>query len=269
MPNTNYPRQGSILSLDTLRRTMGGKSDLYEFLSQYATRDVQLEKHEMTGQGGLVSGEYWTFANSGGTSVLNYATVVASGGYIQADTGTTDNGSVSLVGPIIYSGDLNCGMEIRLQLDDITLANFEFGFIDAVPGSNGPGISNIDTPAMTASDGALIAYDTDNTIDTFAFATDGSVANQNVAATTFAAPASTIFVNNTWLTFRVQIVGNFAACWTNGILAAVHDAGTTQSVGALEGGVLLAPWFYARTRESGVARFVRIQYMTIWQDRVA
>ena len=269
MPNTNYPRQGSILSLDTLRRTMGGKSDLYEFLSQYATRDVQLEKHEVTGHGGIVSGEYWTLANSAGSSAANFAPVVASGGYIEGDSGTTDNGSVSLRGPIIYSGDQNCGMEVRLQIDDITEANFEFGFIDATPGSNGPGISNIDTPAMTASDGALIAYDTANTITTFAFATDGSVTNQNVAATTFVAPASTVFVNDKWLTFRIQIVGNFAACWTNGILAAVHDAGTTQSVGALEGGVLLAPWFYARTREAGVARFPRIQYMNVWQDRVA
>jgi hypothetical protein len=268
MPEALFPERGDPLTKATLRRNLGGKSPLYEFLEYYATRDIQLEKHEFTGQGGFVNGEYWVLENSSGTGAANFALTTASGGYVQGDTGTSDNGSISLSGPVIYSGDENCGMECRVQVDAITDENFEIGFIDAIPGSNASGVSDIDTPAATFSDGALVQLDTDQTLTTMAFITDGSTASQDVAATTLAAPASTNLVADTWKTFRVQLFGNYAYLWVDGILAAAHDAAATQAAGALEGGVLLAPWFFWRTR-STTAKFPKIQYVTVWQDRVA
>lgn len=268
MPANNHPRQGSPLSIDQLRKSMGGKSDLFEFLSLYAHADVNMKNFQFTSAADFTNADYWTVAKNSGTGNANFVLQVASGGYIQADTGTGDNDSVSLVGPIIYSGDENCGMEIRVQTDDITSVNFEIGFIDAVPGSDGSGVSNIDTPALTANDAALIQLDTDRTITTLAFATDGSTASQDAAATTFAAPAGTNMVNATWHTFRIQLVANFAVAWFDGILAAVHDAGSTQSQGALEGGVLLAPWIYWRTRDT-TASFPKISQVSVWQDVVA
>ena len=247
---------------------MGGKSDLYEFLSMYAHADVNMKNFQFTGAADFTNADYWTVAKNSGTGNANFALVVASGGYIQADTGTGAGDSVSLVGPIIYSGDENCGMEIRVQTDDITSVNFEIGFIDAVPGSDASGVSDIDTPAAAFSDGALIQLDDSQTLKTLAFITDGSGGSQAVAATTFASPAGTNMVNATWHTFRIQLVGNVAACWVDGVLAAVHDAGTTQSQGALEGGVLLAPWIYWRTRDS-TASFPKISQASVWQDVVA
>ncbi len=268
MPNSSYPRQGSTLSLDTLRKKLGGKSDLYEFLSMYAHADVNMKNFQFRSLADFTNADYWTVAKNGGTGNANFALVVASGGYIQADTGTGNNDSVSLVGPIIYSGDENCGMEVRVQSDDITSSNFEIGFIDAVPGSDAGGITDIDTPALGASDAALIAVDDDQTIKTIAFATDGSVSNQDAVATTFAAPAPTNMVNATWHTFRIQLSGNFAAAWVDGILGAVHDAGNTHPDGAVEGGVLLAPLIYWRTRDT-TASFPKISQISVWQDVVA
>lgn len=263
MPFPISPRQGSRLSRLQLRRGMGGKSPLYEFLEMYASRDVKLEQHNFTGQGGFVSGEYWTLSNSGGTSAANWALTVASGGYIQADTGTSDNGSVELIGPVIYSGDLNVGMELDIQLDAVTDYNLEVGLIDAAPGSNASGVSDIDTPAATFADGALVQIDTDQTLTTLASITDGSTASQDVKATTFA--TTTVLVAATWHTVKIQTFGNYCAFWLDGLLEAVHDANTTQAAGAFEGGVLLAPWIYCRTR-STTAKFPKIRRFTIWQD---
>lgn len=261
-----YPRSGHILALDTLRKTMGGKSDLYEFLSMYATRDIQYECFEFTGSsGGLANGEYWILETSG-TGNANFAITVASGGYAQGDTGTLDNGTTALFGPIIYSGDENCGMEVRMQSDAVIEANMETGFTDAIEGSNASAVSDVDTPAATASDLAVVQYDTDQTLTTLAFVTDGSTASQNVAATTFV--TTTALTAGSYGDFRVQCVGNHAAAWMNGILEADHNVANTQAAGALEGGVLLMPFVYWRTR-STTAKFPKIQYLSVWQDRVA
>ncbi len=209
----------------------------------------------------------WAVANSGGTSAANFAHVAATGpGRWQGDTGTTDNGSISLVLPIAFLGDQNAGMEVTIQLDDVTEANLEVGFIDAVPGSNASGVSDIDTPAATFTDGAIIQFDTDQTSTVLSFITDGGTANQDVAAT--ALTVVTDMVNNTDITLGIQLVGNFAYTTTNGIIDANHHAGTTQAAGALEGGTLLAPWIYCRTRATATAKFPRITRVSVWQDWV-
>lgn len=267
MPGISYPKNGHILALDTLRKTMGGKSDLFEFLSMYAKRDIQMEHFEFTGQGGFVNGEYWTLDKNSGTGNANFAITAASGGYAQADTGTGDNDNVALWGPVIYSGDENCGMEVRLQVDDVADYNSELGFSDTSPeGSNASTVSDIDTPAATAADLAVIQTDTDQTLKTLASCTQGSGGSQTVAATTFA--QNTILVANAYMDFKVQIVGNFADFWANGIREARHDVANTQAAGAVEGGVLLCPFTYWRTRNT-TAKFPKVQYFTVWQDRVA
>ncbi len=266
MPSIAYPKNGTILSLDTLRKTMGGKSDLYEFLSMYAARDVQFEHFEFTGSSGaLTNGEYWILETSG-TGNANFAITTASGGYAQGDAGTGDNGTCALFAPIIYSGDENCGMDVRMQSDAVIQANMETGFTDAIEASNESAVSDIDTPAATASDLAVIQYDTDQTLETLASCTQGSGGSQTVAATTFV--QQTVLTLNVYSEFKVQIVGNFADFWANQVLEAKHDVANTQAAGAVEGSVLLMPFVYWRTRHT-VAKFPKIQYLSVWQDRVA
>ena len=107
------------------KRVQGGP--LLEFLKSRA--DATYYYKQWHGVEALASA-FWAVANSGGSSAANFAHVVATGpGRWQGDTGTTDNGSISLVGPIAFLGDQNAGMEITIQMDDVSLSNLEVGFI--------------------------------------------------------------------------------------------------------------------------------------------
>ena len=266
MAITKNPLQGSKMSQAELRKVMGGKSGLYEFLAMYATRDVQMHHFEFDDADGaaLVSGEFWILEDSGGTGGENFAVTDVGGGYIQCDTGTGDNGSIGLFGKIMYLGDDQAGMEVRIQSDDVSEANIETGFTDAIEGSNASAVSDVDTPAAAATDLAVITYDTDQTATGLHFVTDGGTANQNVAATAFV--TKTDMVDLTWHRFRVQLEDNYAAAWMDGKLEANHNAINTQVQGALEGGTALMPFVYCRTR-AVAEQFVKVQYLTLWMDR--
>jgi hypothetical protein len=264
MPDNIFPRAGFRVSEQTLRKNMG-VSPLYEFLRMYAADDRQY----LSNAPGInvfpvaMDTAYWTVANSGGTSAANFATVVGAGpGYLQGDTGTDDNGSLSVIGPVIYQGDLNAGCMFDIQIDAITDYNLEMGFVAAAPGSNAPVVTDIDTPNIVA-DSAVVSIDTDQTIATLAFATAGVTSNFDDKATTIAQPI-TNFSAATRHRVIVQLLGNYAFCAIDGVISAVHDA-QTDADGCIEGGTLLAPWIYCRTRTT-TARFPRLYNFHIWQD---
>lgn len=264
MPGSLYPLNGFRMSEATLRKQMG-HSPLFEFLRMQASDDrMVLDQAPGICHFPIAMSAYWTAANSAGTSAADFAAVVGDGpGYLQGDTGTDDNGSISLIGPIIYKGDLNVGVMFDFQIDAVTGYNLELGLIDAVPGSNASGVTDIDTPNIAAGDAAILTIDTDQTIATLAFATDGSTANMDDKATTIAQPI-TNFTAATRHRVVIQTFGNFAACFIDGVLAAVHDA-KTDPQGCIEGGVLLAPWIYCRTRNT-TAKFPRLYHFAVWQD---
>ena len=259
-----FPQNGFRLSRNTLRKSMG-VSPLYEFLQMKASDDVMLlENIPGINNFPIAMGAYWTPANSAGTSAANFASVVGAGpGYIQGDTGTDDNGSISRIGPIIYDGDHNVGCMFDFQVDVVGAYNLELGLIDAVPGANAPGVTDIDTPNVAAGDAAILTIDTDQTIATLAFATDGSTANMDDKATTIASPL-TNFTAATRHRVVIQTFGNFAAVNIDGVWSAIHDA-SVDPQGCIEGGTLLAPWIYCRTRDT-TAKFPRLYHFSIWQD---
>lgn len=265
MTITKNPLQGSKLSQAELRKVMGGKSSLYEFLAMYASRDVQLTHFEFDDAYALslTNAEFWVLETSG-TGNVNFASFDVGGGYIQCDTGTGDDGTAAIFGKIMYQGDDQAGMEVRIQSDDVSEANIETGFTDAIEGSNASAVSGVDTPGATATDLAVITYDTDDSTPTLAFVTDGGTASQNVAATVFA--TTTVMIDLTWHRFRVQLEDNYAAAWVDGKLEANHNAVNTQVEGALEGGTALMPYVFCRTRDTA-AQFVKVQYLTLWMDR--
>lgn len=264
MPGNMFPNNGFRLSEATLRKDMG-KSPLFEFLRMHASDDrVLLDNIPGINVFPVAMGDYWTPANSGGTSAANFASVVGAGpGYIQGDTGTDDNGSISLIGPLIYQGDLNVGCLFDIQIDAVTDYNLEVGLIDGVPASNEAGVVDVDTPNIGASDAAILTIDTDQTANTLAFCTDGSTASMDDKATVLTAPI-TNYTAATRHRIVIQTYGNFVFCMVDGVIAAVHDA-VVDPQGCIEGGVLLAPWIYCRTRTT-TARFPRLYHFAIWQD---
>jgi hypothetical protein len=211
----------------------------------------------------------WAVANSSGTSAASFAALAdTADGVLQGDTGTDDNGSISLIGQhVAWYGDQNCGMEIRLKTDVVTDFNIETGFATAAPGSNAAVFTDVDTPTIV-TDSAIFAVDTDQTIVTAAFGTDGSTSNQDVKRTSLAGipgfTAGNLPVAATFYTVRIQLIGNSAYCFVNGKLVASHD---DDPQGNIEGGTKVAPWVYCRTR-STTAVFPEIDYIWVWQDRL-
>ena len=252
-----YPLKGRPMDARELDK-IGAKGPLREFLARLSYPDQYFKVHEFDED--TINADYWALANSGGTSAADFAVMATTVqcGTIQGDTGTTDNGSISLVGPLIFKGDQNAGMHVRLKVDAVTGYNLEVGFIDAVPGSNGSGVSDVDTPAATATDAALLQIDTDQTLATLAFVTAGT--SFTTTSTTLTTPI-TVLSAATYADVRIQLVANTAYCWVNGVLAASHTGSK------IEGGTAVAPWIYARTRNT-TAKFVDVDYIALWQDRV-
>lgn len=259
--------QGLLPSTTTLSK-FARAGAMRDFLEFRAFRDRAFYLDDFLGD--TIDLNYYAVANSSGSGAANFAINVQNGtGVIRGTTGTTDNGSVSLVGPIIYRGDNNAGIWVRFKVDDITSLNFEVGFIDAVPGSNASGVSDVDTPAATMGDGALLQMDTDQTLTTLAFVTVGSTANQTVKATTLT--GTTTPTNATFMDVVVQLISNDAFCIVNdgGAARVAHTNGTgNNSAGFVEGGVSLAPWVYVRTRNTTTKNF-DIDAIATWSDRIA
>lgn len=250
MPKQEQIARGYPLSMSLLP---GGKNSLRRFLGMLAMHDVSLYADDFLGD--TINLDYWALANSGGAGAANFAINVQQNGAIRGTTGTTDNGSLSAVGPLIYSGDKNCGIEVRFKSDVVTNLNFEVGFIDAVPGADAGGITDIDTPALGATDAALLSMDTDQTLTAMAFVTKGTaIAAQKTNTTGVTAPTAA-----TYLTARIELRTNAAKCWINGVAEASHDV-------AIEGGTAIAPWIYVRTRDTTTHLF-DIDYVMVWQDR--
>jgi hypothetical protein len=230
-------------------------------MQRFATRNRKrfLEQFERS----ALEASYWGVANSGGAGASNFAPSVARNGYGLGATGTTDDGSISMIGPIIYAPVDNLSLECRLQLDIITNVDFEFGLIDAVPAANGGGVNNSDTPTTNFSNGAVVMMDQDSagvTQGGLQLISNGNGSGQVAVAKVITAPTTP--VPATWMTFRLDTFG------TNGIRLAINGvvvATTPNAFGGTNGTVLLAPWFYCRTRNT-TAKNPRIQYVAMVHD---
>lgn len=269
---TRKPRNGYPLSNRELRKLMGINSTLYDFLRFYATRSVIHQFDDFTGD--TINLDLYAVANGGGASAASFAISLAEDGMIRATTGTANDAtaSASLIGPLNWYGDRNCGIEIRAKASAVASVKLEFGFIDGVPSSNAPGVTDEDTPTAAFADGAVISLDSSETSTVLQFTTKGSTASQDIQATVLSSTnrvpnftSGTTPVLAEWFTVRVEIIGNMAYAWANGKLFASHD---TQAAGAVEGGVALAPWIYVGAN-SATSRTLDVDYIRVWKDRNA
>ena len=107
------PRRGNVRSAGELRK-ITGKGPLYDWM----VLDSQGVSHFFDDfLGDAINLDMYALANSGGAAAADFATNVQKGGAIRGTTGTTDNGSVSLIMPINWYGDQNCAVEFRVKCD--------------------------------------------------------------------------------------------------------------------------------------------------------
>ncbi len=193
-----------------------------------------------------------------------FAITVAQSGTIQGSTGATDNEAIDIRWPANWYGDKNCGMEVRWKSDVVTGLHFEIGFIDAATNAALGACSDVDTPTVDngAADVAIVAMDTDQTLKTMCFVTDGSTSNYNGTKTNLSTLAPTAA---TWQTVRIQLEGDKSYCQidNNDSYVARHGGATASKI---EGGTALIPRLFFQTRDTN-AKTIDIDYVRFWQDR--
>ena len=138
-----------------------------------------------------------------------------------------------------------------------TVANskFEFGFVDAA--GNGAVLVK-DTPTSTATDYAVIVYDTDDdtSVDLQADGTTDAV--MRVASS----PGIT-FTTNTWYNFMIALNENREVrFWIDnvyqGVVTRGPDEATAQGI-----------WLFVEDRDDANNKQLDCDYIKAWQERVA
>ncbi len=276
--NTGAPRAGFPLSVAELRKAYA-KGPLYDFLRFYASHDVYHRFDDFDQLGSSALTPFWTVANGGGAGVAAITQNLQQNGVIRGTTGTANGAtaSVSMIGPIETAGTSNPGMEMRFKtVTASTGIRMEFGFIDAVPGSNTASFNSMDgatnVPTMFAANSVTAAIDTGATAAFFNLVTIGSATNQLARRT----PGTTgLAAAGTYQTLRIQLFSQdntianavWAAMWHNGVLVATMDSSTTAGVGCVNGSVLLAPWVYFEAINA-TSKSLDIDYIHVWGDRI-
>lgn len=259
-PSQGYDRSERQLSRYLL------SNPLRDFLKDLAIRDRVVFDDDFLGD--AINLDNYAVAQS--QTSTSFAVVVGRNGTIAGTTAAVTTASVSLVTPIIWYGDANCSFEARLKIN--TVANtwiIEGGLIDAVPGSSGPGIADIDTATgATMTCGALFHVNNNQTHAGIAFGTIGGGSGQTFA-TTLVTSGFTTPVADTYLTIKVQLIniasGKSAAyLWVNGRQVASHVA----AAGAVKGDQGLAGWIYLQSISAN-AKVLTVDYLRMAQDRNA
>ena len=199
-------------------------------------------------------------AGGGPTTFAQPATPI-EGGAIRGATGATDNDVASVRwATAMFDARRNPGCEVRFRSDVVTGWSFELGFTDPLTDEALPAVTDVDTPATGngATDLAVVHLDTDQTLTTMSFVTDGTTP---VAAKTDI--GTTAPVAATWMRVLVQ-------AFSNAGYAIVDDNRGTDARVATgpDGAVLMRPHFLFRTRNL-TSKVVDIDYIRVWTERPA
>lgn len=216
----------------------GPGSPIYQELLKFS-RDYIYHKEDFLGATAaeaIGASKIWQYAESaaGPVDPVKLTPTAALQSHVEIDTGATDPSSCNLIGPKMFVAKFNPWLEIRFQ-EDTTYANntveFAFGFVDAVPGSAGAILGDIDTPTFAGgiADAAVFGVDTDETLKTTACLTIGT--STAVGKTTVAGAAPfTQPTLNTDITMTVALRSptptssvSKAFFFINGLLVAERD----------------------------------------------
>lgn len=267
MPNRMPPERGYDTSYQQLSRTQL-YGPLRDFLKHYARRDRVVLYDDFLGD--TIDLNNYALATS--QSSVTHVASAALNGVIQGTVVATTTASLSIVTPAIWSGNNNASFEARFKVNTVASTFIlEAGFIDAVPGSAGPGIADIDTATgATMTCGALFHFNNSQTHTGIAFGTIGDGSGQTFA-TTLLTTGFTTPVADTYMTVKVQLMTaagetgkTKAHLWVNGVRRASH----TPAAGAVDGTQLLAGWLYVHA-VAAAAKIHYVDYIRIEQDRAA
>ena len=250
------------------------ESALAKFLYPLRWRDTTFVFDDFTGA--ALNTHLWTAAKiaSNGTDFDPPSTQLV-GGVCQGVTGAVAGDHVNLRSDAVWLGDNNCGLEIRLKVDNIDDAQWEVGFTDPLTGYTATAssiINDIDTPTITngATDVALVGQDTGQTLTTMAFITDGSTTNMNTTKTNLGTRTPT---NATYMVVRVQLAQTASAvAAAHGYVLDENDAILEEAqhgsalANQIKGNVLLESRIYWEALTTS-ARTVDLDYIAIWADR--
>ncbi|MDQ1307673.1 MAG: hypothetical protein QG671_3506 [Actinomycetota bacterium] len=265
MPGGNrYPLNGIPLSRAELRKVVG-KGHVYEFLNHFARDTVRfwddflVDTLNTDFYAAAAGGDATTWAHLAGT-----VNGVVKG--ITGDTGATSG--LQLYTPAFYKGDYNIGCIVRFQVSSIASLRLEIGFADVLPSVNTTVVNSLSTPTFGSGpgdpgDAAVYVYDKTSTTVTTGLYTLGSggigAAKKAVTATTsplYGEPAA-----NTYQTWRVEVVGNLATAWVDGILVAQNTAS------AVEGGTAMSFVISAKANADSSSHNILLDYVEVWHDR--
>ena len=165
-----------------------------------------------------------------------------------------------------YRGDLNAFIAVRLQLDAITTVKCEVGFSDAIDDTGA--VNVLATPSWTATNAAVWAFDTDDAVTTtwqILGVAAGTAATKNTAATFGTRPTP---VAATYETLMIELrdgVAKFRAASAAGDITYESD----WMASAITLTTNLTPWVFVQSRAGSAARNCDIDYVAVWQRRVA
>ena len=186
-------------------------------------------------------------ARAGAAAGTN-GTVTVAGGKLTLTATTTDNDSAGQGFGLMWKGDNGFYLESQQALDVLTTAKVEWGITDAL---NDAGAVNVKaTPSATATDFCVLVRDTDDNtqLDVISQKATGVAANaENVHAVVAATNITSIF------TGQNDVVG----------VQVGSSIGNVESVaqGAIEGGTLITPWWFAQSRAGSVTRIFTVEYV--------
>ncbi len=270
--NLNYPS-----GFHHIGRFGASQSPLAQYLYPSAWRDVVFFFDDFIGGSNQEPGASdWNesvliAAGTNGTAFVPASTQLTNG-IVQGITNNVAGDEQTLRTDLIWTGDQNCGMEIRFKVDNVTSLQHEIGFTDALSGVAASAINNIATPTVTNGfeDGALIGGDTGASTTTLRFITDGSTTNMNTTGTNLGTRAIS---NATYITYRVQLSSASSAVAASNayvlqenktILESAAHGGVLAS--QIKGSILMQLWIYFEPLTTA-ARTIDIDYLAIWQDR--
>ena len=256
-----------VMGFSHLAKFTGPRDPDGQFLTYYAWRDVvNNEGVDPDFVGDAINTNFWTTNAGTGATAFAIPATPGLGGTITGATGTdatAGNRVVNLYGAPVWSGDKNCGMEIRFQVSAVTSIEWAVGFVDThdTITTAVPLFGDIDTPTFATGigDAALVGMDTAETLATMVLAGVGSgglVAAHKTAIGTLTPTAST------YMTIRLQLIGNDA-------FVSIDDGGTRTTANkttCIEGGTLVRPMM-AISGPSNSSRTYTIDYWRVWQDR--
>jgi hypothetical protein len=256
------PRNGYPLSRRTIAQKLGHDDPIAEFLDYFAVNDVAYFKDDFWGD--AINLDNYALGNGAGASAVAFAINAQVGGVIRGTTGTANDAtaSQSLVSPAQWKGDKYAGVEfIWTPITAVTDTRIELGFTDVVPGTTAPVVNNLSTPTVNASvvDAAVDVYNhlTATTINTFV-----TIGTTITAVDTPYTPVTAVAAA-TKVRSRIQLVGNHAYCWRDGVLMGRHN---TPGTDYIEGGTALVFWAFIWA-QSATSKSLDLDLIHAWQER--